>query len=147
MNCTNGTCKWQETSGGWNISKLKLKRNIISEVAPLSLLGWRSSGSYSIVMLSTPHTSVVGFCMSFFDYKLKITALAILPYLNFYFVSYSMEMQACRRLRMLGVGFMDPIVINETIVRDHPPDALENLYFFLNRQHDKGCILLPYNYQ
>ena len=34
----NGTCKWREVSGGWNISKLKLKSNIISEVAPLLLL-------------------------------------------------------------------------------------------------------------
>ena len=90
----------------------------------------------------TSHSSVAGLCMSLFYYKLKINALAILPYLNFYFVSYSMEMQRARRN-----GIMDPLVINEVTVRNKPDETVENIFLFLDRQHSKSGIVLPYNFK
>ena len=96
-------------------------------------------------MQSTSHSSVAGFCKSLFYCKLKITALDIVTYLNFYFVSYSMEIQSCRNKGIIDVGFMDPLQINEKNVRDEAAETLENLFKFLDRQHSKSCILLPYN--
>ncbi|RCV25390.1 hypothetical protein SETIT_5G162700v2, partial [Setaria italica] len=69
-----------------------------------------------------------------------------MPYLLFYFVSCMMEIQACRRIGLYDVGFMDPNVINEANVRDKPNRTLKNIYNFLDKQHYKKYILLPYNF-
>ena len=41
----------------------------------------------------------------------------------------------------MDIGFMDPIVINEVIVRDNPDETVENIFNFLDKQHSKAGIL------
>nr|TKV94916.1 hypothetical protein SEVIR_9G327400v2 [Setaria viridis] len=57
-----------------------------------------------------------------------------------------MEFQACRRIGLYDVGFMDPNVINEANVRDKPNRTLKNIYNFLYKQHYKKYILPAYNF-
>ena len=47
----------------------------------------------------------------------------------------------------MDIGFMDPIVINEVTVRDNPDETVENIFNFLDKQHSKAGILMPYNFK
>nr|TKW22537.1 hypothetical protein SEVIR_4G235100v2 [Setaria viridis] len=54
--------------------------------------------------------------------------------------------QTCRRKGYYDIGFMDPDIINESTIRDRPNQTLKNIYKFLDNQHYKKYILLPYNF-
>ena len=45
------------------------------------------------------------------------------------------------------MGFMDPTIINEKLLRDSPKETLDNIYALLDKQHYKNFILLPYNFK
>ena len=123
-------------------------RTIIFSVAePRSLFPWRNSGGYSIWMQLTSHSSLAGVCKCLFYYNLKINALAtVSKLLYFIYVSYSFEMQECRRKGIMDVGYMDPLMICQTTLKLHEKDTLDNVFMFLDKHHDKGAILLPYNF-
>jgi hypothetical protein len=58
-----------------------------------------------------------------------------------------MEIQRCRNGGVYTVGFMDPKVINQTLLQSNPKETFETIYRFLDKQHHMNEILLPYNFK
>lgn len=58
-----------------------------------------------------------------------------------------LQIQRCRRENIFDMGFMDPTIINEKLLRDSPKETLDNIYALLDKQHYKNFILLPYNFK
>jgi len=58
-----------------------------------------------------------------------------------------MKMMECKRDRHFEVGFVDPYIINERMLKDHPKDVETDLTNFLIKQGFCTEILFPYNFK
>lgn len=47
----------------------------------------------------------------------------------------------------MDVGFMDPYRINHVTVKGWEMETFDHVFRFLDKHHDKGSILLPYNFR
>ena len=56
-------------------------------------------------------------------------------------------MLECKRSRRYDVGFIDPYIINEYTLKNHPKDVEEDLYRFLTEHNFVKEILFPYNFK
>ena len=45
------------------------------------------------------------------------------------------------------IGFVDPYIINETMIQYHAKDTEDNLLRFMKAQNTKTEILFPYNFK
>jgi hypothetical protein len=45
------------------------------------------------------------------------------------------------------VGFVDPYIINEKILQDHPKDVENDLFTFFTKLSLKREIIFPYNFK
>lgn len=57
------------------------------------------------------------------------------------------RVQACRRMNVYRVGFMDPSIIHEKSVSQWPDATAKNIFKALDRQNTCKYILLPYNFR
>jgi hypothetical protein len=55
-------------------------------------------------------------------------------------------MQQCTRKGIMSVSYMDPLMITQNTLKLNERETLDNLIMFLEKHHDKGVILLPYNF-
>ena len=46
----------------------------------------------------------------------------------------------------MDVGYMDPYQINQISVKGFEMESFDNILKFLDKQHTKSTILLPYNF-
>jgi len=53
----------------------------------------------------------------------------------------------CKKIGIHDVGFIDPYIINERMLQDHPRDVENDLFRFFFRQSLKREILFPYNFK
>jgi hypothetical protein len=58
-----------------------------------------------------------------------------------------MKILECKREGIYDIGFVDPYIINEKMIQDHPKDSEDNLLRFLKAQNTKTEILFPYNFK
>ena len=58
-----------------------------------------------------------------------------------------MKMLECKRSRRYDVGFIDPYIINEYTLKNHPKDVEEDLCRFLTEHNFVKEILFPYNFK
>ncbi|KAL6838619.1 hypothetical protein ACP4OV_031576 [Aristida adscensionis] len=56
------------------------------------------------------------------------------------------RVQACRRMNVYRVGFIDPNIVHEESVPQWPDVTADNIYKALHRQHTSKYILFPYNF-
>ena len=56
-------------------------------------------------------------------------------------------MLKCKRARRYDVGFIDPYIINEYTLKNHPKDVEEDLSRFLTEHNFVKEILFPYNFK
>ena len=58
-----------------------------------------------------------------------------------------MEIQRYRKGGVYSVGFMDPKVVNQTLLMYNPKETFETIYMFLDKQYHMNEILFPYNFK
>ena len=58
-----------------------------------------------------------------------------------------MKMLECKRNRIYDVGFIDPYIVNEYTLHNHPKDVEHDLYTFLVEHNFCKEILFPYNFR
>ena len=58
-----------------------------------------------------------------------------------------MKMLECKSKRIFDVGFIDPYIVNEYMLQNHPKDVEHDLYTFLIKHNLKNEILFPYNFK
>jgi hypothetical protein len=51
------------------------------------------------------------------------------------------------RKGIYDVGFVDPYIVNEKVLQDHPKDVEHDLFTFFTEQSLKRKILFPYNFK
>jgi hypothetical protein len=56
-------------------------------------------------------------------------------------------MLECSKKGIYGVGFVDPYIVNEKMLQDHPKDVEHDLFTFSTKQSLKREILFPYNFK
>jgi hypothetical protein len=52
-----------------------------------------------------------------------------------------------KRDGVYGIGFIDPNIVNEKVLEEHPQDTEDSLLMFLKELNTKPEILLPYNFK
>jgi hypothetical protein len=57
-----------------------------------------------------------------------------------------MKMLECKNRGIYDVGFVDPYIVNEIMLENHPKDVEHDLYTFFTKQSLKMEILFPYNF-
>jgi len=58
-----------------------------------------------------------------------------------------MKMLECKSKGIFDVGFIDPYIVNEYTLHNHPKDVERDLYTFLIEHNLKSEILFPYNFK
>jgi hypothetical protein len=53
----------------------------------------------------------------------------------------------CKKNGIHDVGFIDPYIINERMLKEHPRDVEKDLFRFFVKQGLKREILFPYNFK
>jgi hypothetical protein len=53
----------------------------------------------------------------------------------------------CKQKGIHDVGFIDPYIINERMLKDHPRDVERDLFRFFFKQSLKRELLFPYNFK
>ena len=62
-------------------------------------------------------------------------------------VLYGMKMYEMKKTGRYDIGFIDPYIIHEIVIRDFPNEKEANLLMFLKAQNTKVDILFPYNFK
>ena len=57
-----------------------------------------------------------------------------------------MKSDECERKKIFDIGFIDPVRINEVVLKKYPKETETNLLKFIRMQHYKKKILFPYNF-
>jgi hypothetical protein len=57
-----------------------------------------------------------------------------------------MKSDECDRKRIFDIGFIDPVRINAELLEKFSKETEKNLLRFIEKQHYKKKILLPYNF-
>ena len=58
-----------------------------------------------------------------------------------------MKSDECERKKIFDIGFIDPVRINEAVLKKYPKETETNLLKFIQMQHYKNKIMFPYNYR
>jgi hypothetical protein len=58
-----------------------------------------------------------------------------------------MKILECQKEGIFDIGFVDPYIIHELMIKDFPDDIEENLLRFLKAQNTKTDIVFPYNFK
>lgn len=58
-----------------------------------------------------------------------------------------MKIYELKRDRVYGIGFIDPNIVNEIVLNNHPQDTDDSLLKFLKELNSRPEILLPYNFR
>jgi hypothetical protein len=53
----------------------------------------------------------------------------------------------CKQKNIHDVGFVDPYIINEYMLQDHPKDMENDMFTFFTKQRLKREIPFPYNFK
>jgi hypothetical protein len=56
-------------------------------------------------------------------------------------------MLECKKKGIYDVGFIDPYIVNENMLQNHPKDVEHDLFTFFTEQSLKREILFPYNFK
>jgi hypothetical protein len=56
-------------------------------------------------------------------------------------------MLECKEKGIYDVGFVDPYIVNEKMLQQHPKDVEHDLFTFFIEQNLKREILFPYNFR
>jgi hypothetical protein len=57
-----------------------------------------------------------------------------------------MKMLEYKNREIYDVGFVDPYIVNEIMLQNHPKDVEHDMYTFFTEQSLKREILFPYNF-
>ena len=58
-----------------------------------------------------------------------------------------MKILECKRKAIFDIGFIDPYIVNEVMLHNHPDDVEGDLFTFLTKHSLKREIIFPYNYR
>ena len=57
-----------------------------------------------------------------------------------------MKSDECDHKKIVDIGFVDPVRVNDKLLREFSGETEANLLGYLDRQHYKNKILFPYNF-